>query len=605
MPLRLARLRPLSVRARLGLIQGFLVAALLLMGLVCGHMVQRERSTGHVLALLSQAERLHLDADQLHDALHADVEAALRLQPGDAVTAAQVLASARGSADRYQRDIAQLRGLPLPAYVASLLARPHQIAADYMAQALRLVETALEDPAAAVAQETRFLDSFDQLLKANDEVTTQLAAQVEQAEQLTIADAASARMWIAVTGLCTTLVAWLVVAAIARSIRGSLRQVSKAARALAAGNLSVRSEVASLDEVGELAGSLNKMADDLQGLIDRLLSDADRDAFSAQLMQALEMAENERDVQEVTARAMAQVAPDLPMEMLLAAGDQAEVRPVAVHPLRGPAGCGVDSLGGCAAIRRGAPLVFNDSDALNACPKLRGRPGGALSAVCVPVTFMGRALGVVHAAAPLRKPPDARQVAQFTAMGTQCGARIGAVRAFARAQMHAYTDALTGLPNRRSLEGAIQELRTEQRPYAFVLADLDRFKALNDTHGHEAGDRALKLFAEVLREHVRQSDVAARWGGEEFALLFRDATAPQVVEVLDRIRAALAEALCASGAPPFTASFGASDSTMAAAQEEIAKLADEALYASKERGRDRISIGGRGEAHPMAQIHGA
>jgi diguanylate cyclase (GGDEF)-like protein len=415
------------------------------------------------------------------------------------------------------------------------------------------------------------------------------------AEQVTIEDAAVARIWILATGVLTTLVAWAVVAAIARSIRGSLRQVSEAARALAAGNLSVRSDVASLDEVGELAGSLNKMADDLQGLIDRLLADASRDAFTAQLMQALEMAETEPDVHEVTARAMSQAAPDLQMEMLLAAHEQSELRAVAEHPQRGRAGCGVESLGGCAAIRRGAPLVFEDSDALNACPKLRGRPGGAISAVCVPVTFMGRSLGVVHVAGAVRKPPAARQVAQFTAMGMQCGARIGAVRAFARAQMHANTDALTGLPNRRSLEAAIAELQAERRPYAFVMADLDHFKRLNDAQGHEAGDRALKLFAEVLRAHVRQSDVAARWGGEEFALLFRDATAGQVAEVLERIRGGLAEALCASGSVPFTASFGAADSAMAASQGEIARLADEALYASKQRGRDRVSISGQAD----------
>ncbi len=215
--------------------------------------------------------------------------------------------------------------------------------------------------------------AFEELLRVNERITAQLAAQVEAAEERSVEDAAISRNWIIVTGVGTALLAWGFVVLISHSIRSSLRQVSDAARALAAGNLSVRSEVASQDEVGELAGALNKMADELQSMIDRLLSDADRDAFTAQLMQALEMAENERDAQGVVSRAMAQICADLPNGN---ADDGVGTSPncmwVAEHPQRGRAGCGVESPDACVAIRRGGTMVFEDSDALNACPRLRG-----------------------------------------------------------------------------------------------------------------------------------------------------------------------------------------------------------------------------------------
>jgi diguanylate cyclase (GGDEF)-like protein len=326
-------------------------------------------------------------------------------------------------------------------------------------------------------------------------------------------------------------------------------------------------------------------------MIDRLLADADRDAFTARLMQALEMAESERDVHAVVQRAMAQLAPELPMELLLAGQDQGALRVAAEHPRCGRAGCVVESPGSCVAIRRGATTVFEDSDALDACPRLRDRPGGPMAAICVPVTFMGRSLGVLHAAAPVRKAPGPRLVAQLGALGSQSGARIGAVRAFARASLHAYTDALTGLANRRALEALAGGLREDGRHFAFVLADLDHFKRLNDAHGHEVGDRALKLFAQVLREHVREDDTPARWGGEEFAIVFRGASAAQAGEVLERVRAGLAEALPAAGTPPFTASFGVAESAGARDFQQVVRVADQALYSAKAQGRDRVGHG--------------
>src|SRR5678809_157644 len=217
--------------------------------------------------------------------------------------------------------------------------------------------------------------------------------------------------------------------------------------------------------------------------------------------------------------------------------------------------------------------------------------GGSISAACVPVNFMGRALGVLHVAGAKGKPPNPEQIAQLTALGVHAGNRIGTLRAFARSQLQASTDSLTGLTNRRVAEEVLANLMALDTAFAVVMADLDFFKRLNDTMGHDAGDRALKLFADTARSVVRDRDHVIRWGGEEFALLLPAATAERAAEVVGRLRGALAEAHLLSGSPVFTASFGISDSTMTRDRETLIRLADEALYRSKLAGRDCCTIG--------------
>ena len=317
---------------------------------------------------------------------------------------------------------------------------------------------------------------------------------------------------------------------------------------------------------------------------------AQRDAFGTKLAEALEMADEEGAAFDVVERAMVEISADLPMELLLSDSSRANLDRAAASPTAGAPGCPVSSPYSCVAVRRGQPVEFDSSEALNACPKLRQRPNGHCSAACVPVSFMGRALGVLHATGPEGTPPDGEQLAHLVTLATQAGARIGTVRAFERTQLQAATDSLTGLVNRRTFERDVRGLLRAGCQMALAVADLDYFKAVNDTHGHEAGDRALRLFAQVAREAMRDSDIIARWGGEEFVFALPDLGRERAVEVLDRLRLKLAGAHHGDH-PRFTVSFGVADTTQSSRLEELILIADAGLYQSKHEGRDRVTIG--------------
>ena len=377
---------------------------------------------------------------------------------------------------------------------------------------------------------------------------------------------------------------------IGRSLRRSLATLGQVAHSIASGDLRARAAVTTDDELGQLAAAVNEMATDLELLVGQLEATAERDGFGSRLSEALEMADTESEAMSTIERAMTTVSSTAPMEILLADSSKARLARSASNPMAGPPCCPVESPFSCVAVRRGNPVVFEDSEALNACPKLRGRASGPISAVCVPVTFMGRALGVLHSTGPVGAPLGTEAIGQLTALATQAGARIGTVRSFERSQLQATTDGLTGLRNRRTAETELRGMLNEGVQLSLVMADLDHFKLLNDTYGHEAGDRALRMFSQVLEASLRDSDIGARFGGEEFVIAMPGTSAATATEVLDRLRDRLAVTAGESGNPAFTASFGVVDSALGGSLEELLRIADAALYRAKDEGRNRVTI---------------
>ena len=154
----------------------------------------------------------------------------------------------------------------------------------------------------------------------------------------------------------------------------------------------------------------------------------------------------------------------------------------------------------------------------------------------------------------------------------------------------ASTDTLTGLPNRRVWEDALpRELARSVRtgsPVAIAIVDLDHFKDYNDTHGHQSGDLLLKEIAALWPSELRDSDLLARHGGEEFALLLPDCGTADLEPVVEKVRRAMPAGV--------TSSAGAAVWDGVEEAEELIRRADEALYAAKGGGRDRTVIAGHG-----------
>ena len=158
-----------------------------------------------------------------------------------------------------------------------------------------------------------------------------------------------------------------------------------------------------------------------------------------------------------------------------------------------------------------------------------------------------------------RPPPDPRRSTTSSTSGskrrsprsrTTPASRMSVLRNRAMAAHQASTDPLTGLANRRSLEAAVHGMRETCDQLGILMVDLDHFKALNDTHGHETGDRALRLFADAARDVTRDGEtVAARWGGEEFVIVIGDAGAEDAARVAERLREALAIRLIDAATP--------------------------------------------------------
>ncbi len=158
----------------------------------------------------------------------------------------------------------------------------------------------------------------------------------------------------------------------------------------------------------------------------------------------------------------------------------------------------------------------------------------------------------------------------------------------------ARTDELTRLPNRRAfnteLERDVSRAHRHDQPLSLAIADLDRFKGINDTYGHDVGDEVLKSFGKVLREECRAEDVPARWGGEEFVVLMPDTTAEDAANLSERIRSRFAELPHEGIDRVVTASFGVAGLRGSEEGADLLRAADAALYRAKESGRDRVVI---------------
>jgi two-component system, sensor histidine kinase LadS len=175
-------------------------------------------------------------------------------------------------------------------------------------------------------------------------------------------------------------------------------------------------------------------------------------------------------------------------------------------------------------------------------------------------------------------------------------------RALSDAERRAQTDPLTGVLNRRSLLDRLEAAGTRARARGLAIAllfiDLDHFKQINDSHGHQAGDACLRAIIGPIHSELRQSDVIGRYGGEEFVVILSSADASAAYPIAERILERVAD-VCVEGfgAPiRMTCSIGiAASDTLGVWGEQLVAQADSAVYEAKRSGRNRVQL-----AQPLA-----
>lgn len=215
------------------------------------------------------------------------------------------------------------------------------------------------------------------------------------------------------------------------------------------------------------------------------------------------------------------------------------------------------------------------------------------SLIVVPLTSHGQLLGAVSlATVGRRNAPDPTLLEFLYGLAQQLALGVENARLFEQLAQMASTDALTELANRRRFAEALRtELarsRREGSALALLLVDIDHLKRINDSHGHPAGDAAIRHVAAMLKRARRETDLAARLGGEEFALLLPGTDVAGAVTVAEALRHGLSTSP-AAGAFPVTVSIGVATSPEDGVEEdELVHAADRRLYAAKDGGRNRV-----------------
>jgi diguanylate cyclase (GGDEF)-like protein len=238
------------------------------------------------------------------------------------------------------------------------------------------------------------------------------------------------------------------------------------------------------------------------------------------------------------------------------------------------------------------PVLVNQLDP-DKDPQLSSLMPFARNLVIVPLFAEGQPLGVLVVEHSSKRGPriERRVVAMVQQFASHSGLALRNAWLLQQVQRMADTDALTGIANRRTfqslLEREVSRAGRNGEQVTLVMIDIDHFKSINDTHGHQTGDEVLKAAATMLAKMCRDFDVPARYGGEEFAVILPACSSKESLVVAERLRKSFSE----SETPvPVTASAGvATFPAHASDPEKLIAAADEALYESKRAGRDRVT----------------
>jgi diguanylate cyclase (GGDEF)-like protein len=379
-----------------------------------------------------------------------------------------------------------------------------------------------------------------------------------------------------------------------------LKRFTEATAAIAAGAYDRRVDVRSRDELGELAENFNRMAG-VVGERTSQLGALNRVALAITSTQGLKETLDEimrRGIELTGSKAACIAFCDQEAQRFNEWVTRGLSRHFVKNMVFRPGGLADEAFTTTTTTTTGTYVLSNDRPETKHKLSKLARDEGLACFLCLPLTSHASRLGVIYFYRADRDIFAAEEIELLTTFARLAAEAIENARLQARTEEQARTDALTGLPNRRELERRLdEELKRAQRyrkALSVLLLDIDRFKKINDTYGHPAGDAVLKRFVQIIGKQVRDVDFAGRYGGEEFLFLLPETDGRGAKLVAERIRRAVA------GAPfelpdgkeiAVTASIGiACFPACAATAAELVARADQALYLAKQTGRNRVVL---------------
>jgi diguanylate cyclase (GGDEF)-like protein len=469
------------------------------------------------------------------------------------------------------------------------LRRDWQLYLESAGPALLAADAAGEQPAAV-----KIRSLLDRMIADAELLAASEAAQSAREVQSASADADSIRRRLIVVALIAGLIATGIAVLLTRSIVRRARHYSRFAAAVAAGSYGERVKVHGNDELTDLGKLLNRMTEHRD-------AEQTREAQRLDFTDAMQLTGSEGEAHSLLKHHLERSIPDSVVTVLSRNNSADRLEPTTMLDAADPIS---ENLSGaqprdCLAVRSGQGHRSKGDDDLLEC-KLCGQ---AAASACQPLLVGGEVIGAVLARRDRALGETETETMRSSVV--QAAPLLANLRNLAIAELRAGTDALTGLPNQRASHETMQRMTAQSdragQPLSVLLLDLDHFKQVNDVYGHAEGDNVLAAVGVTLRSTIREGDFCGRFGGEEFLILLPDTDLDSAGLVAEKIRASVERIQVPSVRREITISIGVAtfpDHGTEAAT--VARIADRALYAAKEGGRNRVELARNEAIHPAA-----
>ncbi len=383
-----------------------------------------------------------------------------------------------------------------------------------------------------------------------------------------------------------------------------VKSVSSVAAKFALGDMAARTDVEGADEIGYLANSFNALAEEIANWRSNLEKiAASRTKEISALYDVVDTINKSLELNKVLPKVFDLVLENVGVGkgVLVLVGTDGKTLTIMSH--RGLSDEGmrqISELGqGCTGdvILKNTPIRVGGGDDEES-PAFPGLDQEKIrSALVVPIAVRGSVLGALAVYSENMDKFSEQDEAFLETIGSQVGAAVENARLYEKTLELAQMDGLTGLANRRYLMQRLQQEVDRAERYttslSVLILDLDKFKSFNDTYGHLKGDELLRMFSTLLKSLVRSSDIAGRYGGEEFCVVLPNTSIKGAGAIAEHIRMAMEELKVpmGEGQSPAgrTVSIGVAEFSMGDSVEKLISTADAALYRAKESGRNRVA----------------